>query len=550
MKKQAEVRIAGGGRSSGWFDGKGSNLLHTCILVLLVSSCWIPAAQALTTEALLDTLQHTAFDYFWNEANPTNGLIKDRSTDWSPCSIAALGFGFSAICIGIDHGWVSRNDGRERILTALETLWTSPQGPDATGTIGYKGLYYHFLDMNTATRVWDSELSTIDSALLFAGILDAKQYFDTNDPLDEEVRALGDSIYYRADWEFMRNNGVGIRMGWKPGTGFGGFGTWVGYNEAMILYILALGSPTFPTLESTWFTWTSGYDWETHYGFEYVNFPPLFGHQFSHCWIDFRNIWDIYMASRGIDYFENSVRAARAAQAYCIDNPLGWTGYGENVWGITACDGPTGYGARGAPPAQNDDGTIAPTAAAASIAFAPDIVIPTLHHFFDTYESQLWSVYGFKDAFNLTQDWWATDYIGIDQGPIIIMIENYRNEAVWSRFMENPDVLLGLERAGFTPVTAVGDEPLDEPVMAALAQNSPNPFQGSAQISYRLATSGHVSLSLYDVRGRRIKNLVDEVQPAGEHRITLDGADLASGIYFYRLESGGTQAWKRCILIK
>jgi hypothetical protein len=544
MKARASTGIRD---ARGWF-GRGA--AWCCVLALLGGVLGASPAAALTTEELLDSLQQTAFDYFWNEANPTNGLIKDRSTSGSPCSIAALGFGLSAICIGIDHGWVTRADGRERILTALETLWAGPQGSGSTGFIGYKGFFYHFLDMTTATRTWDCELSSIDSALLFAGILDAKQYFATADPLDMQVRALADSIYYRADWEFMRNSGVGLSMGWRPGSGFYGFGTWVGYNEAMILYILALGSPTHPIPASTWFTWTSGYDWETHYSFTYVNFPPLFGHQYSHCWIDFRFIQDVYMRNKGITYFENSRRAAYAAQAYCIDNPLGWVGYGENVWGLTACDGPSGYLARGAPPAQNDDGTIAPTAAAASIAFAPEIVIPTLHHLYDTYEPQLWSIYGFKDAFNLTQNWWDTDYIGIDEGPIIMMIENYRTQAVWQRIGENSDVMAGLARAGFAAMSGVEDSPRETTASLYLAQNSPNPFQGSSLVFFRLPVDGYVSLRLYDVRGRLVETIANGQWPAGEHEVTLEGAGLPSGVYFYRLESNGRQVWKRCLLIK
>jgi hypothetical protein len=507
-------------------------------------------AEFITTEALLDTLQHTAFDYFWNEANPSNGLIKDRSTPGSPCSIAALGFGLSAICIGIDHGWVSRASGRDRILTALETLWTMPQGNGENGFIGYKGFYYHFLDMTTATRTWESELSSIDTALLFAGIIDAKQYFTTADPLDVEVRALADSICHRADWEFFRNSGVGIRMGWKPGTGFNGFGTWVGYNEAMILYILAIGSPTHPVPANTWFTWTSGYNWSTQYGFTYVIFPPLFGHQYSHCWIDYRNIQDLYMQNRGITYFENSRRATLAAREYCIDNPGGWVGYGPNVWGLTASDGPNGYIAHGAPPPQNDDGTITPTAAASSIPFAPEVVVPALHHLYDTYGAQLFSIYGFKDAFNLTVNWWGPDYLGIDQGPIIIMIENYRNQAVWNRFMDNPDIQAGLQRAGFDPVVGVAEGPGSSAPAIALFQNAPNPFRRQARIAYRLAAPGQVSLLLYDVRGRSVRTLVEEQQSAGEHEVMVDGAGLPSGVYWYRLEANNERLERRFTLIR
>jgi hypothetical protein len=404
--------------------------------------------------------------------------------------------------------------------------------------------------MSSATRTWSSELSSIDTALLFAGIIDARQYFSTNDPLDVEVRTLADSIVHRANWEFFRNNGVGVRMGWKPGTGFNGFGTWVGYNEAMILYILAIGSPTHAIPPSSWFTWTSGYNWSTQYGYSYVIFPPLFGHQYSHCWIDFRSIRDIYMESRGISYFENSRRATYAAREYCIDNPGNFVGYGPNLWGLTASDGPNGYIAHGAPPPQNDDGTITPTAAASSIAFAPGVVIPALHHMYDAYGPQLFGIYGFKDAFNLTVNWWGPDFLGIDQGPIIIMIENYRTEAVWNRFMGYPDIQSGLERAGFDPVVGIPEEGTPEAPAIALLQSAPNPFRDRAKITYRLAGPGHTTLRLYDVLGRPVTTLVEESQAAGEHEVMLNGERLPNGVYWYQLQSSNESLERRCILIK
>ncbi len=507
------------------------------------------SARALTTEALLDELQHRGFLYFWNEANAANGLVKDRSTSGSPASIAAVGFGLSAICIGIDHGWVSREEGRARVLTTLSTFWNGAQGPDAAGTIGYQGLFYHFLDMTTATRTWNSELSTIDTALFLAGALDAKQYFSTADPLDAEVRGLVDDLVERVNWPFVYN-GIGIRMGWKPGTGFAGFGTWVGYNEAMILYLLAFGSPTHPINSSAWFTWTSGYGWQTHYGISYVVFPPLFGHQYSHCWIDFRSIQDIYMTTKGITYFENSRRATLAQRAYAIDNPGGHAGYGENLWGFTACDDPfVGYLAHGAPPAQDDNGTIAPTAAAASLPFAPDEVVPVLHTLYDDHPS-LWGPYGFKDAFNSNVGWYATDYLGIDQGPIVLMIENYRTQSVWSRIQNDPVVQLGLQRAGFGPATGVGPGPVRVSDSVHLAQNRPNPFGGTTDIAYRLSEEGFVSLVLHDVRGRVVRTLDEGVRGAGEHRVGLDAADLPSGVYFYRLTAPGVLASKQCTVLR
>ncbi len=517
------------------------------LVTLAVSAASVGPAEAITTPALVDSLQHGAFDYFWNEANASNGLVKDRSTSGSPASIAAVGFGLTAICIGIDHEWVTRAAGRDRVLTTLETFWNGPQGPESNGNIGYKGLFYHFLDMTTATRTWSSELSTIDSALLFAGILDCKEYFGGADADEVQIRALADSLYYRADWDWSRNSGVGIRMGWTPESGFDPFGTWVGYNEAMILYILALGSPTFPVPASTWFTWTSGYVWSFQYGQTYVNFPPLFGHQYSHCWIDFRSIQDIYMQSKGITYFENSRRATLAQREYCIVNPFGWTGYGADLWGITASDDPGGYLAHGAPPPQNENGTIAPTAVASSIPFAPTEVIPVLHNLYDSYPL-LWGPYGFKDAFNLTQGWWDTDYLGIDQGPIIIMMENYLNGSVWNRFTQNADLQTGLSRAGFVPATGV-DAAAPSSALS-LSQNVPNPFHWHTAISYNLSEEGTVSLVLYDVAGRNVRTLAEGIQSAGIHQVTLRGEGLPAGVYYYRLEAGGEFDGKKCVIIK
>jgi len=507
--------------------------------------------EALTTEALLDTLQHTAFDYFWQQANVSNGLVKDRSTAGSPSSIAAVGFGLSAICIGIDHGYVTRNDGRARVLTTLQNLWTQPQGSGATGTIGYKGLYYHFLDMTTSKRTWDSELSTIDTALLFAGVIDAKQYFTTADPLDIQVRSLADSIYYRADWEFMRNLSNGIFMGWKPGTGFQGFGRWIGYNEAMILYILALGSPTHPVPTFTWASWTAGYQWQTHFGYTYVVFAPLFGHQYSHCWIDFRYIQDSYMQSHGITYWENSRRATMAQRAYCINNLWMRVGYGPNFWGLTPSDGPGGYLARGAPPSQNDDGTIAPTGPAGSIAFAPAVAIPTLHHIYDTYGAQLWGPYGFKDAINPTFNWVATDYLGIDEGPIVVMIENYRNQKVWNRFMQNADIQRGLERAGFVPAPNVGSEPTPEVIDAMGSMTTyPNPIRRAGTVSFQLPLRGRVQLVLHDVSGRQVREVLDAELGAGRHVVPLDAAGLANGVYSCTMKYEGSRSTRRLTVLR
>lgn len=405
-------------------------------------------------DQFLEFIQATAFDYFWFESDPGTGLVRDRSESWSPCSIAAVGFGLTAIGIGINHGWITRDQGRERTLRILSSLSSTPQGPEARDTSGYKGWYYHFIDAGTGLRFGNSELSSIDTALLLAGVLYSAEYFNGNEPKERRIQELSHSIFNRLDWKWMLDGGDTLSMGWHPGQGF--ISTqWQGYNEASILYVLALGSGALE--RQHWEAWTKTYEWKQSYGFEFIHFPPLFGHQYSACWIDLRNIADAYTAARGITYFENSRRATLAQRAYAIANPKKHSGYGANLWGFTACDGPGsngyfGYIARGAPPPENDDGTIAPTAAGGSIPFTPEESLACLKEMYQQYRTQLWGPYGFQDAFNLEAKWFARNVIGIDQGTILIMIENHRTGSVWKKMSQNPSVRTGLRTAGFRPV--------------------------------------------------------------------------------------------------
>ena len=401
----------------------------------------------------LEYVQRTAFEYFWYQANPLNGLVRDRSDPTSAASIAATGFGLTAIGIAIDHGWITREEGRDRVLATLRTFTDTPQGDDLTGTIGHQGWFYHFLAFDTAHRAGTSELSSIDTALLLAGVLYAREYFDGQDAEETTLRSLADALVARVNWTWMLNGDTTLSMGWRPESGFLN-ARWVGYNEAMILYLIGLGVAADPLPAESWAGWTAGYTWGDHQGRPYIQFPPLFGHQYSHCWVDFRHIADSATLAESTTYFENSRRATLAQQAYAIANPAGHTGYASNLWGFTACDGPgTGgtfsYIARGAPPAQNDDGTVAPTAVGGSLPFAPEICLPTLRSFYDTYRATLWTAYGFRDAFNLGQQWWGPHVLGIDQGPILIMIENYRSGRVWSVFQRSAIIQRGLARAGF-----------------------------------------------------------------------------------------------------
>jgi hypothetical protein len=386
--------------------------------------------------------------------------------------------------------------------------------------------------------------------LLFAGILDAKQYFDGPDPDEVQIRALADSIYYRADWNFMRNFNPGIFMGWKPGTGFANYGQWTGYNEAMILYLLALGSPTHPVPTTAWTKWTTGYTWGTYYGYSFWTCPPLFTHQYTHCWVDFRTIQDLPNRALGTTYFENSRRATRAQHEYCIANPGGWTAYSDSLWGLTASDDFFGYAAHGAPPAQSDNGTITPTAGLSSIVFTPDLSIPLLHNLWDNWRATTWGPYGFKDAFSPYWNWVDTDYLGIDQGPIVLMFENYiRDGAVWKRMLANADMQTGLVRAGFLAGTT-GVDPAGVAMGVFLSPVAPNPVRGTGTVRFRLPRAGRVSLSVYDVRGRRVASLIDGERDAGDQAIALPGQDLAPGVYSVRLTTPDGVANARFVRVR
>jgi hypothetical protein len=440
----------------------GQTYFYEVTAVSTTSQESLPSATASTIpnpfpsdDAFLDYVQQANFDYFWYSANPANGLVPDRTATGSACSIAAVGFGLTAIGIGIDHGWISRDQGVARVLTTLTTFLDGPQSPNSSGIIGYKGWFYHFLDMNTALRAPNSELSSIDTALLLSGVLYAKQYFNGTNTDETSIRTMADAIFNRVDWNWMAQGTDALAMGWVPGSGFAGYGNWIGYDEGMILYLLGLGTATNPLPASAWNYWTSGYTWVTYYGESFVPFPPLFGHEYSHCWIDFRHIADAYMNGQNSSYFENSRRATIAQRAYCIANPQMEVAYSSNVWGLTACDSPTGYAAHGAPPALNDDGTIAPTAPGGAMAFTPEYSLPTLEYFYSHYRPHIWTPYGFRDAFNIGAQWYDTDELGIDQGPIVIMIENYRNQRVWRLFMQNEEIQRGLQQAGFVSLPYV-----------------------------------------------------------------------------------------------
>ena len=465
-----------------------------CLVAMFTSACAGGSGSATTpaptpapivsgpaTTAQVEDLEHRSFNYFWDSANPANGLVPDRYPTPTFSSVAAVGFALTAYAVGVERGWVARRDAAARTLTTLTFLRDLPQGDAMSGTAGFHGFFYHFLDMTTGLRYQTNELSTIDTALLMAGVLSAQQYYSGSDATETEIRSVADTLYQRVEWDWLADSQGLIAMGWKPDVGQYPQ-RWIGYNEAMVLYVLAIGSPTHPVKGAAWTGWTSGYDrtWTTEYGQTYLSFPPLFGHQYSHVWIDFNGIQDAYMKAKNSDYFKNSRAAIYAQQAYAKQNTLGYVGYDDHVFGVTACDGPGamtltvngvtrkfyGYAGRGMGGLNTyDDGTLAPTGVVSSIVFAPEIVLPAIGALLARYGDYLYGTYGFLDAFNPTvpdgtmvqsgkmvagKGWVDVDYLGIDEGPIVAMIENYRTGLIWNLMRTHPYIKAGLKGAGFT----------------------------------------------------------------------------------------------------
>jgi hypothetical protein len=417
-------------------------------------------------ETLLDSIQHKTFLFFLNEHHPEKGIVKDRTATWAPASIASTGFGIPAFAIGAERHWITREQAADITLKILTFFINSAQNTDIKG-IGYKGFYYHFLRMDSGTREWNCELSSIDTGLLMMGIIFARNYYGLANEVENQIRSLAARLLDRIDWNFMllpasSKYAYTISMAWSPEKGLQDFG-WCGYNEALFLYILAAGSG-MENAEQSYKSWLKSYKWYTPYpGLSHVAFPPLFGHQFSQGFIDFRGIADEYMKEKGIDYFENSRRATYIQRRYAMDNPNGWMGYDSLCWGVTASDGPTekynfddkkflGYAGRGTSgPGYNyfDDGTIAPYASLSSIPFAPEIVLPTIKSMNEKYGKKLWGKYGYYDAFNPTAKWFNDDFIGIDEGPLLLMVENFRTGLVWNYVMNDPIIQKGLNKLGF-----------------------------------------------------------------------------------------------------
>jgi hypothetical protein len=418
---------------------------------------------ALDDDALIVRLQRAAFDYFTRHTHPVTGLVADTSRDGSPCSIAVVGFALSCYPIAVRNGWMTRAEAAETSRRCLRFFANSVQGdaPDATG---YKGFYYHFLDMASGKRVWNCELSLIDTALLMAGICAAGAFFDLAD--EAEIPALASALFSRVDWQWAQIDNRTLSQGWRPDCGFLHYG-WEGYNEATILYVLGAGSPTRPLSPSSFGAWTKTYQWEHLLGNNTLFSGPLFTHLFSHAWIDFRGIQDGFMRAVGSDYFQNSIAAIGIHRAHAIRNPRGYAGYGRDFWGVTAGDGPGdqdilsngndrrffGYMSRGVPYGP-DDGTIAPWAMLACLPFDRAAALSGTRNLLRNYPQVIENerfVSGFNPSFIAKgAGWLSQGCYGLDQGLLVMSIENHRSGFVWDLMKTSPPIRDGLRNTGFS----------------------------------------------------------------------------------------------------
>jgi len=388
-------------------------------------------------DQLLEEMERANYLYFWEQASPQTGLIRDRfnvrgDDRGGVSSIAATGFGLTALCIAEKRRYLTYNQVLNRILTTLRFLWRKLPN--------HRGFFYHFADMNTGERQWDSEVSSVDTAILLCGVRTATQCFD-----HEELNDLAEDILNRVDWTWLSEDTTLLPLGWMPEVGFLPY-RWDGYSELMMMYLLGLGSPTHPLPADAWNAWKrTTFEYR---GLRYIGaFAPLFVHQYSQAWFDFRGKRDKYA-----DYFQNSITATEVHMLFCLELAKQFPDYSEDLWGITASDSVHGYVAWGGPPATGPiDGTVVPSATGGSLPFLTQPCLRVLRNMRQRYGDKAWSRYGFVNAFNPLTKWYDTDVVGIDTGITMLMAENLRTGFVWEMFMKNPEARRGMERAGFKP---------------------------------------------------------------------------------------------------
>ncbi|MBV8706279.1 MAG: hypothetical protein JO185_27560 [Acidobacteriaceae bacterium] len=386
-------------------------------------------------DTFLEELERANFLFFWEQADPETGLVKDRAharvnDTGVVASIASTGFGLTALCIGAERGYIAPAEAHKRVITTLHFLWEKMPT--------HRGFFYHFANVKTGQRVWDSEVSSIDTAILLCGILTCREHFRK-----PEIVRFANDIFNRVEWTWLSEDTHLLPHGWSPETGFLPY-RWDYYSELMMMYLLGLGSLTHPLPAEAWHAWNR-VTFE-YAGIRYIgSYAPLFVHQYSQAWFDFRGKRDGY-----IDYFKNSILATKVHKIFCLQLGRKFPDYSEDLWGITASDSQNGYVAWGGPPQIGPiDGTVVPSAAAGSLPFLPEDCLRVLKNIRKRYEAGAWSRYGFVNAFNPLKSWFDTDVVAIDTGITMLMAENLRTGFVWKTFMKSREAQRGLDRAGF-----------------------------------------------------------------------------------------------------
>jgi hypothetical protein len=525
-------------------------------------------SHSMTDEEFLDMVQRATFRYFWDWGDPTSGVARER---WHPDendvtnTIGGGGFGVMAILVGIERGFITRQQGAERMYKIVDFL--------ANKIDKFHGAFPHWFNGTTGKVVnfgVQDGGDIVETAFMIEGLLAVRQYFNQTDTTEEQIRNLITQLWHNVDWEFYRNNSSGLYWNWSPTYGFNFSDTFIfhGWNETLMPYLLAVASPTKPVTVNASSFYKSGWgnnglikQLRTIYGYQlYVGSGyggPLFFTHYSFLGLDPRNIKDMYT-----NYFTHNKNQTLVNRQYCITNPKGYVGYGANNWGLTASYSIPGVGYTAHEP-NNDNGTISPTAALSAMPYTPNESLAALKYFYRTYGSDLWGDFGFRDAFNLTYSskgvsgrWFSDGYLAIDQGPIIVMIENYRSGLLWNLFMANPEIQSALTAIGFTadPATDVNEESIEVNDFALLG-NYPNPFNPGTVIVFNLPKSQNIDLIIYNNLGQVVKEIRKEDLPAGLNEVKWNGDDqlgksVSSGVYFYQVKSAGNFLTGKMILTK
>ena len=505
------------------------------------------ASFAMSDEELLTSVQEATFRYFYHFGHPVSGMARERNSSANTVTSGGTGFGLMALPVAVERGFVSRDSAAARALKIMTFLRDKAER--------YHGAWAHWMNGETGQTIpfsaFDDGGDLVETSYLVMGFLTIRQYFDGADATETELRALATELWEGVEWDWYRrfDNGAFLYWHWSPNYAWQMNLRIRGFNEAMIVYLLAIASPTHSVPATLYYNgWASaGYtNGGSFYGHTLCAGPswggPLFFTHYTFMGFDPRNKSDLFC-----NYFEHGRNAALVHREYAIENPMGYVGYGENCWGLTASDGPFGYTAHR--PQNNDTGTITPTAALSSMPYVPDESIAALRHFYHDYGANLWGPMGFYDAFNPTENWFADSYLAIDQGPIIVMIENYRSQLCWDLFMSNPEIEPMLASILF--VTGLENEPENSPATFRLSQNFPNPFNGQTTFEFRLPAASPVSLEIYNALGQHVATVVsNHLLEQGGHTFSFDAGNLPTGIYHYRLSTNRQYEVKSFLLVK